>query len=83
MRLRTLKNFDFSYPEVSEEEYQKIFDKEKKEELRIEAIKDIKELQKQWSEHAEAKINNLVLPYSKTLIDYIKWKFNIKEKDLK
>lgn len=51
--------------------------------IRNEAIRDIKEIKEKWLDHGEANIGNLILPYSKSLIDYIKWKFNIKEEDLK
>ena len=74
-RLRTLKNLDFSYPEVSEDEYQKIFDKEKKEELRLEAIKWYKKLNLCCSSEgfaAEEEIQKWIVHF-----------FNLKEKDLK
>jgi len=79
-RLKTLKNFDFSYPEISDDEYQKVFDHEKKEELRIEAIK--------WIKHygdlsvkliSEGIDNSRELGKKDVLIEF----FNITTKDLK
>ena len=74
-KLRTLKNFDFSYPEVSEEEYQKIFDKEKKEELRLEAIK--------WYKKLNFCCNLEGFASEEDIQTWIVHFFNLKEKDLK
>lgn len=74
-KLRTLKDIDFTYPEVYDEEYEKVFDHEKKEELRIEAIKHINNLKK-----TAIQRNN---GYFQPTIDWIKYWFNIKERDLK
>ena len=52
-------------------------------ELKAEAIKWVKELRKQWLNHAVAKINGIEWPYSKVLEDWIKHQYNITEEDLK
>lgn len=92
MELKTLKDMPFDethflVEQTPDKDFLGIEELEKnavsKIDLKQEAIKDIKELQRQWLEHAEAKINNLIIPYSKPLIDYIMWKFNITEEDLK
>jgi len=74
-RLKTLKNFDFSYPEISDDEYQKVFDHEKKEELRIEAIK--------WHKKLDFCCNSEGFAAEEEIQKWIVHFFNLTEKDLK
>lgn len=91
MELKTIKDFEFDIdsccPDCNENKREKACTVE---DLKQEAIKDIKAIQtlgktpedKMWEE-----ITKKIIVYSKDakqgIINYIKWKFNITEEDLK
>ena len=91
MKLKTLK--DFNLKDMIVINYgkgdSKSLDKDIKELFRQEAIKDIKEFEKGFKENSNFNSEGnplLVLQFNlpnQGLINYIKWKFNITEEDLK
>lgn len=87
---KTLKDMDFRMPYIDRDELHDKHDKECKEKLRQEAIKEIKFLQtdmKTTTDLVWEKLTGNTINYSEegkqAIIRYIKWKNNITEEILK